>query len=79
MVTRGSNPNYVPPEVAFELVFDRTKDRLGAAVWDDEGKNVWWGGLAAMPRMGGDNESKEPKYGGCRAEIRVYRCRSRSP
>ena len=49
MVTKGTNPNYVPPDVAFKAVFEGTKDRLGAAVWDDEGKNVWWGAWPQCP------------------------------
>lgn len=49
MVTKGTNPNYVPPDVAFKAVFEGTKDRLGTAVWDDEGKNVWWGAWPQCP------------------------------
>jgi len=49
MVTKGTNPNYVPPEVAFEAVFEGIKNRLGVAVWDDKGKNVWWGAWPKCP------------------------------
>lgn len=68
MVTKGTNPNYVPPDVAFKAVFEGVKDRLGLAVWDDEGKNVWWGAwpqcpewVAIMKARNISTEDVEPK------------------
>jgi hypothetical protein len=64
MVTKGINPNYVPPDVAFKAVFEGLKYRLGAGVWDDEGKNVWWGDWPQCPEWVAIMKARNMNIGG---------------